>query len=34
MRFMIRHDSLTDDFVTNVCELVMEGIAPANERRK
>jgi hypothetical protein len=28
MRFMIRHDMLTDEFVNHLCDLVMDGIAP------
>lgn len=26
MRFLIRHDSLTDDFVTNICDLVLNRV--------
>lgn len=28
MRFLIRHDTLTDEFVTELCDLVMDSVAP------
>jgi AcrR family transcriptional regulator len=30
MRFLIRHDSLTPDFVARLCQLVLAGAAPKN----
>jgi AcrR family transcriptional regulator len=32
MRFLIRHDSLTPDFVARLCQLVLAGAAPTNSR--
>jgi AcrR family transcriptional regulator len=33
MRFLIRHDELTPDFVDNLCELVLGGAGPLQKRR-
>ena len=32
MRFLIRHDSLTPDFVDRLCELVLGGASPRRSR--
>jgi AcrR family transcriptional regulator len=32
MRFLIRHDSLTDDFVSSVCDLVIDSVAQRRSR--
>ena len=29
MRFLIRHDTLTDEFVTNLCDLVLSALTPS-----
>ena len=34
MRFLIRHDSLTSDFVDRVCELVLGGASPLRQRHR
>jgi len=31
MRFLIRHDTLTDEFVTQLCDLVMDSVAPTHK---
>jgi len=32
MRFLIRHDNLTPDFVDSLCELVLAGADPQRKR--
>jgi len=34
MRFLIRHDQLTPDFVDHLCELVLSGVRPSRQFRK
>lgn len=34
MRFLIRHDSLTPDFIDNLCELILGGARPALEQTR
>jgi AcrR family transcriptional regulator len=29
MRFLIRHDTLTDDFVTQLCNLILDSVSPS-----
>ncbi len=34
MRFLIRHDQLTPDFVDSLCQLVLDGARPPRKRRR
>lgn len=33
MRFLIRHDTLTDEFVTQLCDLILDSVSPSLRRK-